>query len=68
MIENIQVRPAVGDANGVKLVGGAAPVSPTLHWATWYGADLNSTFRVETRFNGVPKGGTGGFEGMRRCV
>ena len=65
MIENIQIQPAVGSANGVKLVGGAAPVSPTLHWATWYGTDLNSTFRVETRFNGVPKGGTGGFEGMR---
>lgn len=64
MLENVTIEPADGYANGVRLVSGAAPVSPSLRWATWYGLDANKTFRFEFRWTGIPKGGTGEGEGM----
>lgn len=64
MLENVTIEPADGYANGVRLVSGAAPVSPSLRWATWYGLDANKTFRFEFRWTGIPKGGAGEGEGM----
>ncbi len=34
MLENVTIEPVDGYANGVRLVSGAAPVSPSLRWAT----------------------------------